>query len=173
VPAEGTWPFDDEAFDTVVSLETIEHSVDPAGFVAESARVLAPTGRLIISTPLLATTSAAPPSNPYHVREYTWEELGTLLSSRFNILERWTQVSVAGAAWHAATTSSAGGVLQAVKRLVPHWLRAYLRQSLITVAGGAQGAIRAGYHAAGSVQIVVAERRPSTDANDPKDRARK
>ncbi len=39
------------AFELVTALEVIEHVTDPAGFVAGLARVLAPGGSLILSTP--------------------------------------------------------------------------------------------------------------------------
>jgi 2-polyprenyl-3-methyl-5-hydroxy-6-metoxy-1,4-benzoquinol methylase len=44
-------PFPDCSFDTVVSLETVEHVPDPRGAVAELARVLKPKGRLLLTTP--------------------------------------------------------------------------------------------------------------------------
>lgn len=49
----GPLPFRDGSFDVVVSLETIEHLLDPDGLLAEAHRVLAPGGRLILSTPRL------------------------------------------------------------------------------------------------------------------------
>lgn len=41
----------DESFDLVTSMEVIEHVTDPAAFVAGLARVLAPGGLLVMSTP--------------------------------------------------------------------------------------------------------------------------
>lgn len=46
-------PFRDGAFDLVVTLETIEHLLDPDGFLAEIHRVLMPGGVLVLSTPRL------------------------------------------------------------------------------------------------------------------------
>ena len=40
-----------ERFDLVTSMEVIEHVVDPAGFVASLARLLAPGGIMMLSTP--------------------------------------------------------------------------------------------------------------------------
>jgi len=44
-------PFPDGAFDTVVSLDVIEHVIDPYTFVKELGRVLEPDGYLLLSTP--------------------------------------------------------------------------------------------------------------------------
>src|SRR5438270_1991172 len=44
-------PVPDDSVDIVVSFETIEHVRDPKRFLEECARVLAPGGRLVISTP--------------------------------------------------------------------------------------------------------------------------
>ena len=44
-------PFTNDAFDTVFCCETIEHVLDPPAVVRELARVLAPGGRLFLTTP--------------------------------------------------------------------------------------------------------------------------
>jgi SAM-dependent methyltransferase len=49
----GPLPFRSGAFDVVVTLETIEHVLDPDGLLEEARRVLAPGGTLILSTPRL------------------------------------------------------------------------------------------------------------------------
>lgn len=49
----GPLPFRSGAFDVVVTLETIEHVLDPDGLLQEARRVLAPGGALILSTPRL------------------------------------------------------------------------------------------------------------------------
>jgi len=44
-------PFPDASFDTVLSVQVLEHTPDPAALVAEMARVLRPDGVLILSAP--------------------------------------------------------------------------------------------------------------------------
>lgn len=46
-----TLPFRDGAFDTVLSVQVLEHTPRPAALVAEMARVLAPDGLLILTAP--------------------------------------------------------------------------------------------------------------------------
>jgi len=49
----GPLPFAAGSFDVIVSLETIEHLLDPDELLAEARRVLAPGGCLVLSTPRL------------------------------------------------------------------------------------------------------------------------
>jgi len=51
VPVEGPLPFPDGAFDLVWSSEVIEHVADTARWLSEVRRVLAPGGRLLLTTP--------------------------------------------------------------------------------------------------------------------------
>lgn len=52
VQADGTWlPFTSGTFDVVLCSEVIEHVLDTDRFVGELARVLAPNGRLLLTTP--------------------------------------------------------------------------------------------------------------------------
>lgn len=51
VPLEGQLPFADGSFDLVWSSEVIEHVADTARWLSEVRRVLAPAGRLLLTTP--------------------------------------------------------------------------------------------------------------------------
>jgi 2-polyprenyl-3-methyl-5-hydroxy-6-metoxy-1,4-benzoquinol methylase len=71
-------------FDVVVSFETIEHIAHPKAFLAESTRLLAPGGVLIVSTPVrLKGTLADRPANPHHVREWSLPEFQALLCEHY------------------------------------------------------------------------------------------
>jgi SAM-dependent methyltransferase len=51
VPIDGPLPFDDTSFDLVWASEVIEHVTDTARWLSEVRRVLAPGGRLLVTTP--------------------------------------------------------------------------------------------------------------------------
>ena len=70
-------PFDDESFDCVVSFQVIEHIKRDKEFVREVHRVLKKGGKFIVSTP---NRSMSLTRNPWHIREYTPEQFGALLS---------------------------------------------------------------------------------------------
>jgi len=51
VPIDGPLPFEDNSFDVVWASELIEHVADTARWLSEVRRVLAPGGRLLVTTP--------------------------------------------------------------------------------------------------------------------------
>lgn len=71
-------PFADESFDYVVSFQVIEHIKCDKEFVREVRRVLKKGGKFIVSTPNRPMSLTR---NPWHVREYTAEQFGALLST--------------------------------------------------------------------------------------------
>jgi ubiquinone/menaquinone biosynthesis C-methylase UbiE len=82
-------PFEDEVFDCVVSFQVIEHIKRDKLFVKEIMRVLRPGGKFIVSTPNRPMSLTR---NPWHVREYSADELRQLLSD-FSSVE---QLGVSG-----------------------------------------------------------------------------
>ncbi len=76
--------FADGSFDCVISFQVIEHIEQDAEFVREIHRVLRPGGKFIVTTPNAPMSLTR---NPWHVREYTADELKDLLGKRFRRVE--------------------------------------------------------------------------------------
>jgi len=74
-------PFPDATFDLVCCFQVLEHLPDPTRFLNEARRVLAPGGRLLLTTPNRAAVVAG--LNPHHVREYDADALRALLEPVF------------------------------------------------------------------------------------------
>lgn len=70
-----------DTYDTVVSFQVIEHIDDDRLFLTELYRVLKPGGQAIISTPNIHFSLSR---NPWHVREYTPEQLKSICEPIFS-----------------------------------------------------------------------------------------
>ncbi|SIO66876.1 Methyltransferase domain-containing protein [Singulisphaera sp. GP187] len=92
-------PLPDRSLDLVVSFETIEHVDDPAAFLDECARVLAPDGVLIVSTPNRPVYSAEGAHNPFHRIECDEREFEDLLRPRFKTVRLFTQFPESSGWW--------------------------------------------------------------------------
>ncbi len=69
---------DADGFDTVVSIETIEHLPDPRGFVERLVPLLRPGGVLIASVPTTPSVDA----NPHHLHDFTERSFRALFAGR-------------------------------------------------------------------------------------------
>lgn len=80
-------PFADESFDAITSFETLEHLHGRREFLNELRRVLLPEGKLLLSTPNANYSQPVDgvPKNPFHVHEYTPDELEAELRDLFVI----------------------------------------------------------------------------------------
>ncbi len=75
-----------EPADAVVFLQTIEHLRDPAAVLGHFASMLCPGGVVFVTTPnvlTLAPKGAQRSGNPWHVREYRFEEFTQLCRASF------------------------------------------------------------------------------------------
>ena len=80
--------FPDQFFNKIVSFETIEHTGQYRKMVAEFARVLKPGGELILSTPNREVSSPdGVIVNPFHIQEFTYDELKQILEASFSRVE--------------------------------------------------------------------------------------
>ncbi|MFN4083460.1 MAG: class I SAM-dependent methyltransferase [Bacteroidia bacterium] len=77
-------PFNDESLDVVTSFQFIEHIHDRIGFIKEVYRVLKPGGVFLCSTPNALMSIAR---NPFHVHEYTFNEMENEVKNIFNNYE--------------------------------------------------------------------------------------
>lgn len=74
----------DNHFDFVVSFQVIEHIKDDVQYVKEIHRVLKKGGKFIVTTP---NKNMSLTRNPWHIREYTIQELKDLLSIEFSSVD--------------------------------------------------------------------------------------
>jgi SAM-dependent methyltransferase len=81
-------PFRNRSFDLVLCFEVIEHVSDPKAAVAALARVMAPSGRLLLTTP---NGRVVPCENPYHHGHLTQASLAVMLNEHFHqvVLSTW------------------------------------------------------------------------------------
>lgn len=77
-------PFAAASFQLILSFQVIEHLVDPHVYLDSIARLLAPGGTAIITTPNVSTSDKI---NPFHVHEYEAEELRCCLAPYFDQVE--------------------------------------------------------------------------------------
>jgi SAM-dependent methyltransferase len=74
----------DNAYDSIVSFQVIEHIQDDALFLKEIHRVLKPGGVALLTTPNRKMSLSR---NPWHIREYLANELKDLATGIFSSVE--------------------------------------------------------------------------------------
>ena len=79
-------PLESNSLDVITAFQFIEHIHDRKGFMQEVMRVLKPGGVFLCSTPNNKMSIAR---NPFHVHEYTFDEMRKEASSVFPEIELW------------------------------------------------------------------------------------
>ena len=89
------WPVADRSVDVVLCTETLEHVPDPSAFLAEAARCLKPSGRIVLTVPFAARWHYI----PYDYWRFTPSGLERLLAAsgftRVAVFARGNAVTVA------------------------------------------------------------------------------
>lgn len=86
-------PFENDKFDVYVSFETFEHlplnTID--NYIEEAIRVVKKDGLFILSTPNRETRQNI--HNPFHIKEYSFQELSSILKQYFKNIKFFSQVN--------------------------------------------------------------------------------
>src|SRR5215468_4972968 len=108
--------FEDSAgFDTIVSIETIEHLPAPAAFVARLVALLRPGGMLVASVPTTPSVDA----NPHHLHDFSARSFRRLLAPH-GLAER--DALVQEQPWRpGAVLARSEPRLRSVRRGLPAW----------------------------------------------------
>jgi ubiquinone/menaquinone biosynthesis C-methylase UbiE len=77
-------PFEDKSFDIITAFQFIEHIEKRKEFLKECIRVLKPGGKMLVTTPNVKKSLAR---NPFHIHEYTFDEIKGEISSLTNSFE--------------------------------------------------------------------------------------
>ena len=141
-------------FDVITNFQVIEHLPDPAAFLRAVRSALRDDGVLVLTTPNHLTSTS---ENPYHLREYTADELAALLRPLFGSVE--LRSMIGNAKVQAFETARAGQV-QRILRLDPLGLRHRLPQRLVRFAFG---------KLSGLVRRRVADQDATTHTIQPED----
>jgi 2-polyprenyl-3-methyl-5-hydroxy-6-metoxy-1,4-benzoquinol methylase len=82
----------ENAYDLIVSFETIEHLPNPHNFLDNVRENLKKDGLFIVSTPISAVELDTNPSNPYHIQEWGFLQFQEEISQFFNIQKIYLQM---------------------------------------------------------------------------------
>ena len=109
-------PFADRSLDLVVSFEVIEHIGAWPDLIAEAARVLAPSGVFLVSTPNRSYYGASREEpNPFHVHEFDFEEFHGALTQAFPHAVVFCENHVPAIALTSGSTGSGSSQIRSIR----------------------------------------------------------
>lgn len=117
-------------FDVITNFQVIEHLPDPPRFLTAIRAALKPDGVLILTTPNRLTSVS---ENPYHLREYTADELEAVLRPLFGRVDLYAMM---GNEKVQAFDRERARQVQRLLRLDPLGLRHLLPAGLVRFAFG-------------------------------------
>lgn len=121
-------PFEERAFDVIVSLEVLSHVEDQPAFAARLSNLLAENGLLILATqnrPVLRDHCSIPPPQPGQLRKWVDRaELLRIFSPHFDTEVLVSATPVAHRGWRRLLTSAR--VNRILHPLIGHALRDFL-----------------------------------------------
>lgn len=127
-------PLRDRSFNAVISFEVIEHisQEHQSFYLSEIVRVLTYNGLAFFSTPNRQFTSGR--ANPYHLKEFYFDELKAALSEHFPVVSLYGQTcsSAAASVYRGKTASRVRKVKEflGVQFMLPHWAKRLLERCL-------------------------------------------
>jgi SAM-dependent methyltransferase len=101
---------DNQSFDVIVCFEAIEHIEEHDVLLSEVKRLLKPDGVFVVSTPNKEVyDEGGEASNPFHVKELTFDEFNALLSKHFSIVSYLGQrLHPASSLWSIGRSNGSG-----------------------------------------------------------------
>jgi len=166
-----TLPFENESFDTVMSIQVLEHTPQPGHLVAEMARVLKREGVLILAAPF----SFRLHEEPHDYFRYTPHGLGVLCDQaglRIDRIERvghlWSLLGHKMNSFLGLEVARMGGVAQSMGKLGHEsaasqknrfWLLPLVAPAMLGIAAGARVLDRALPDAQEALGFLVVARR--------------
>jgi GT2 family glycosyltransferase len=132
--------FADGEFGLVVCFEVLEHIAEQEQLLDGIARVLAPDGVFVCSTPERLTYSElAGQQNPFHVRELTEAEFSAMLGERFGEVRLWGQRTSTGSAIYPIDGTAQTGQTVFVEPEGDEWRRAAAPIPMYMIAMASKG----------------------------------
>jgi len=137
------------SFDVVTAFEIIEHLDEPDSFLGSAAELLRSDGVCVLSTPNRPMSSPlpGPPTNPFHVREYTFDEVEAMARRFFGRVELHSQRNPHARSRRRLISLLKGDVL-GLRRLLPRRAKARLKAAI------SRSGDPAGHGAPGAYEVV-------------------